>query len=181
MSSKPSSPPAQQRALASSGADELDPQTAMRSIRLMSEAMGAFHALTRVQLRYFDLTPAQFDIIATLGNTEGMNFSQLGQKTLATKGTLTGIVDRMVKMGLVERVPGEQDRRTILVRLTAAGDEMFDRAFPAMLDSVRGLFVAHGYRSADFAELNQAFIRLRQCFEAGQETEADLGRPSSST
>ena len=34
------------------------------------------------------LTHAQFDIIATLGNTPGMSYKELGDKTLITKGTL---------------------------------------------------------------------------------------------
>ena len=34
-----------------------------------------------------------FDIIVTLGNTPGLSFKELGQRTLITKGTLTGVVD----------------------------------------------------------------------------------------
>jgi MarR family 2-MHQ and catechol resistance regulon transcriptional repressor len=50
------------------------------------------------------LTPSQFDIIATLGNTPGMTLQGIGEKTLITKGTLTGVVDRLQEKGLVDRV-----------------------------------------------------------------------------
>lgn len=43
------------------------------------------------------LTSAQFDIIATLGNTEGMTCKDLGEKTFITKGTMTGVLDRLEK------------------------------------------------------------------------------------
>jgi len=36
------------------------------------------------------MTPPQFDIIATLGNTSGMTATVLGEKTLITKGSLPG-------------------------------------------------------------------------------------------
>ena len=32
--------------------------------------------------------------IATLGNTPGMSYKELGDKTLITKGTLTGVIER---------------------------------------------------------------------------------------
>jgi DNA-binding MarR family transcriptional regulator/cytochrome c556 len=73
-------------------------------------------------VRALGLTPAQFDIVATLGNTPGLSFRELGERTLITKGTLTGVVDRLEARGLVERVASDHDRRSVTVRLTAAGD-----------------------------------------------------------
>jgi len=54
-----------------------------------------------VHIRSLGLTPPQFDIVATLGNTPGMSPKELGEKTLITKGTLTGVVDRLEDKGLV--------------------------------------------------------------------------------
>ena len=55
----------------------------------------AFEAYSAAHVRELGLTPPQFDIIATLGNTDGMTATELGEKTLITKGTLTGVVDRL--------------------------------------------------------------------------------------
>ena len=63
----------------------------------------AFESHSAAHIRTLDLTPAQFDLLATLGNTAGMSFKELGEKTLITKGTLTGVVDRMVAKRLVRR------------------------------------------------------------------------------
>ena len=70
-------------------------QPYLRTLRLLAECYHAFERYSAAQVREFGLTPPQFDIIATLGNTEGMSFKQLGEKTLITKGTLTGVVDRL--------------------------------------------------------------------------------------
>lgn len=69
-------------------------------IRVMQElarAYQAFSAYSNAHVRQFDLTPAQFDVIATLGNSQGMTMGDIGEKNLITKGTLTGVVDRLVQ------------------------------------------------------------------------------------
>lgn len=156
----------------------IDPQVILRSIRLMSEAFFAFDAMNRTRLKGFELTPAQFDIIATLGNTCGMTFSELGHKTLITKGTLTGVVDRLVRMGLVERQTGQRDRRTIVVRLTAKGNAMFRRAHPELLSQLSELFEQAGYKRADFAVLDRQFARLRDCFDQRERPESTTTVPA---
>lgn len=45
----------------------------------------------------------------------------LGKKLQITSATMTGILDRLEKMGLVERRPHPDDRRAILVCLTDQG------------------------------------------------------------
>ncbi len=93
-------------------------------------AYQAFFNFSAAHIRSFDLTVPQFDVVATLGNTQGMNFKELGEKTLITKGTLTGVVDRLEAKNLVKRVLGNPDRRTAMVVLTEAGDAFFQKCFP---------------------------------------------------
>jgi len=71
----------------------------LKSIRLLAECMQGFERFSGDFVRQYGLTHAQFDIIATLGNTCGMSYKELGQKTLITKGTLTGVVDRLEQKG----------------------------------------------------------------------------------
>ncbi|MBC7223330.1 MAG: MarR family transcriptional regulator [Anaerolineae bacterium] len=42
--------------------------------------------------------------------------------------TMTGIVDRLVRLGLVERRRSDEDRRSVLVGLTREGEELLRRA-----------------------------------------------------
>ncbi len=78
----------------------------------------------------FGLTVSQADVIFTLGNTEGMTCSEIGERTLITKGTLTGVIDRLVKKGLVKRSRMDHDGRCVRVRLTPRGEKVFNEAFP---------------------------------------------------
>ena len=53
---------------------------------------------------------------------------RLLRETLVTSGTMTNRVDRLAARGLVERLPDPDDRRGVLVRLTAEGKATVDGA-----------------------------------------------------
>ena len=114
-------------------------------LRELSGTYQAFEVYSSAHVRSLGLTPAQFDIVATLGNTPGMTTRELGEKTLITKGTLTGVVDRLVDKKLVRRVALPSDGRCQVVQLTTQGEKLFARIFPAHL--------AHMERA--FAQLSQ--------------------------
>ncbi|MBD1851559.1 MarR family transcriptional regulator [Leptolyngbya sp. FACHB-711] len=99
-------------------------------LRELVRTYQAFSSIDEAQIRTYGLTASQFDVIATLGNTDGMTMSDLAEKTLVTKGTLTGIVDRLEAKQLVRREVPEGDRRCFKVVLTAAGEALFHDIFP---------------------------------------------------
>lgn len=109
-------------------------------LRELAQCYQAFERYSAAHIQSLDLTPAQFDVIATLGNTDGMSFRELGQLTLITKGTLTGVVDRLEAKGLVTRRGCPEDARSTLVSLTRSGAKVFERAFPAHIEHLRGAF-----------------------------------------
>ncbi|MEO8166544.1 MAG: MarR family transcriptional regulator [Betaproteobacteria bacterium] len=109
-------------------------------MRSLAECYQAFEAYAAVHVRKLGLTAAQFDIIATLGNTPGMTCKELAEKTLITKGTLTGVLDRMEARRLVRREASDADRRQIFVALTPLGIRTFERAFPAHIGHLKPAF-----------------------------------------
>ena len=135
-----------------------------RSIRLLAQCYQAFEQLSNADVRSTKLTPSQFDIIATLGNTEGMTFRDLGERTLIAKGTLTGVVDRLEARGLVRRVAQTDDRRCTVVQLTAAGQREFERVFPDHVAHCKQPFAA--YSEQDFAALEHELGKLKANLEA---------------
>ncbi|MGZ3181263.1 MAG: MarR family winged helix-turn-helix transcriptional regulator [Telluria sp.] len=145
----------------------------LKSVRLLAECMQGFERFSGEAIRRCGLTHAQFDILATLGNTPGMNCKELGEKTLITKGTLTGVLDRLEERGLLARAPAAQDKRSLFVRLTPAGEALFADVFPQVIGHGKQLFA--GYSSADFEQLEQQLGRLKQQIDAAnqrQETQA---------
>lgn len=141
----------------------MDPQAFLPTLRELARCYQAFESFSAAHVRLLGLTAAQFDIIATLGNTQGMTFKDLGEKTLITKGTLTGVVDRLEEKRLVRRLPSGRDRRSMVVALTASGNRLFERIFPEHLAHMRTAF--DHLSPLQLHQTEQALLRLRQAFE----------------
>src|SRR6266571_8702316 len=105
----------------------------MQVLRPLVETYFAFIRRDDPHIRSLGLTPSQFDVIATLGDTEGMTCSELSANTLVTKGTLTGVLDRLVSKGLIRRDAMKGDRRCTKISLTVKGDALFRKTFAAHL------------------------------------------------
>ncbi len=118
-----------------------------------------------------DLTLPQFDVIITLGNTPGMPFKKLGEETLITKGTLTGVISRLEDKGLVQRVASETDGRSQIIRLTEAGNALFERTFPEHLLYINQLF--NNYSPEDITVLEAVLVRLRKAIIAARSDECE--------
>ncbi|WP_420406346.1 MarR family winged helix-turn-helix transcriptional regulator [Nisaea sp.] len=74
----------------------------------------------------YDLTLPRFEILAMLQRSEtGLRMTDLSSQLMVSNGNVTGIVDRLVEDGLVERVPVPGDKRASLVRLTYKGEAVF--------------------------------------------------------
>jgi len=74
----------------------------------------------------FDITLPRFDLMAQLDKTPGgMKLGELSQRLMVSNGNITGLVDRLLVQGLLDRQPAPNDRRAHLVRLTAEGRRSF--------------------------------------------------------
>lgn len=136
----------------------------MKVLRPLVETYFAFIRKDDPHIRSLGLTPSQFDVIATLGDTKGMTCRELSEKTLVTKGTLTGVLDRLAKKGLIERVPSREDRRCITIRLTSKGEARFRDVFPAHIDYMKPHF-ERALTAAEANRLRELLLRLKESFE----------------
>ena len=83
----------------------------------------------------FDLEDWMYDVLATLrrsGEPYTLTPTDLVRQAMVTTGAVTNRIDRLEARGLVERVPGT-DRRTVPVRLTAAGLALVDEVVASHL------------------------------------------------
>jgi DNA-binding MarR family transcriptional regulator len=90
----------------------------------------------------YDLSLAQVDVLTALARAENASLtcSEIAEQTLITKGGITGILDRLEARGLVKRTASPHDRRSVVVRLSAKGNEFFRKFYPELARSSRTLF-----------------------------------------
>ncbi len=108
----------------------------MNNLTLIKELVRAYQAFethSSSHIRQLGLTPVRFDVIATLGNQPPMSYKQLGEKTLISKSSLTGVVDRMIEKGLIVTLDHPDDARSLLLKLTPKGQRVFEKVFPEHL------------------------------------------------
>lgn len=134
-------------------------------LALVRELVWAYQAFSRADsegLRQYKLTQPQADVVFTLGNTEGLTFKEIGEMTLITKGTLTGIIDRLEQKTLVKRVQGSEDRRCTRVVLTKKGNQVFRDVFPKHVAYMKSHF--DQLNSNEILTIERSLRKLRQIF-----------------
>lgn len=93
--------------------------------------------LSKEEATRHGVTPTQLSVLKLLAEIGDLSLGTLSKEIKAHNSTVTGIVDRMEAAGLVERARSDEDRRVWIIRLTAAGKKVADRARVSPWDLLR--------------------------------------------
>jgi DNA-binding MarR family transcriptional regulator len=137
----------------------------LKVLRPLVEAYLAFSRIDNRHIRSLCLTPSQFDVIVTLGDTTGLTCSQLSSQTLVTKGTLTGVLDRLARKGLIRRESVAGDKRRTKIRLTEKGRTLFQKVFSAHIAFIRPFF-ERALTQQEVETARGLLLRMRDSFQA---------------
>ena len=144
---------------------------------------GLFTRLARVALHLsrlqeesiegLDLSYSDYTVLNTLrrfGEDGGLPVVRLSRLVLRPIGSMTLILDRLEKAGLVDRRPDPRDRRAVLIVLTEDGARVSRRGADAY-DAIQAR-VLEGVEGPDLERIDQAVRRLLETLEAdaGAET-----------
>jgi MarR family transcriptional regulator, 2-MHQ and catechol-resistance regulon repressor len=132
---------------------------------LLWKAARGVEAHSTRSIARFEMVPTDFGVLEALLHKGPLTVKQLGEKVLLTSGSMTAAVDRLESRELVTRCDDARDRRARIIRLTAAGQELIERAFAehsaAMEEAVRG------FSKEDRAALLPLLRRLGRVAEGG--------------
>jgi len=121
-------------------------------IKLLKQVMNAMRQSMEHEFREMHLTGPQGMLMGILAHSEEMKISDLSEKLGLSNSTVSGIIDRLEKQGLVERTRSEEDRRVVYVKVSSEYkksvqarhneferkfDTMMSRATPEELDTIR--------------------------------------------
>ena len=125
-----------------------------RAIDLYSSRLAQDHGLTAPQLV----------VLGELSRAEEITAGQLAKNVSLGNATVTGILDRLSKRGLIERRRAEQDKRRVLVKLTDLGVGTLENA-PSLLQD---RFVTEFEKLADWEQtlLLSSLQRVASMMEA---------------
>ena len=80
--------------------------------------------VTKELARRVQLTGPQLTVVKILEGIGDLSLSELSDKIRAQNSTVTGIIDRMEREGLVQRQRSTEDRRVVHIRLTDKGEKL---------------------------------------------------------
>ena len=100
--------------------------------KLMQRAHSAiFRASDHALRKSFGLTASQQGVLFLLGARDGAPISEIADQLQMGKSSLTGLIDRMEALGLVERRQSEDDGRRFHVFIAPAGRALVEATLPA--------------------------------------------------
>jgi MarR family transcriptional regulator for hemolysin len=142
------------------------------------ELIRTFGLVERVMEPYFarfGITGAQWGVLRNLHRAEaegkrGLRLTDLGERLLVRPPTVTGVVERLCRAGLVEKEEAASDRRARQVSLSVAGRRLVGQVLRVHAQQISGVMA--GLEAADQAELYRLLEKLgrhlRMKLEAGR-------------
>jgi DNA-binding MarR family transcriptional regulator len=119
----------------------------------------------------FDVTLPRFDLMAQLDKAPtGMTLGELSQRMMVSNGNVTGLAERLVEQGLLDRRASPTDRRAQLVSLTAEGRRVFRTMARTHEDWIADIFA--GLTGDDIETLMQLLAKTK-----GSARKATGGKP----
>lgn len=115
------------------------PHVDVSPMQVLSRVSRLAHHLDQARKTAFaahELDPWEFDVLSALrrsGAPYELSPGRLVAETFVTSGTMTNRIDRLTERGLVQRRPDPEDRRGVLVQITADGRSRVDAAVAELL------------------------------------------------
>ena len=101
------------------------------SINVARTGSQLFTELARRRRPYADISVAAFQVLAIIeGEGRPLPPSVVAERMVTTTGTMTSLIDTLVRRGLVRRLPHPDDRRMLLIDITDAGRDVVDVVLP---------------------------------------------------
>lgn len=128
--------------------------------RELSARTVMFHSAVAEKLGLSITEHKALDILSRGGTTTA---GQLAKATGLTTGAITGMVDRLEKMGFVRRVPDPDDRRKIRVEAVTEKYEAMAGVFASLEQAVNELLSS--YTDAELMVIHDFMARLPELLE----------------
>ncbi len=118
--------------------------------------------------RRYGLTGAQTAVLREIHNNGPLSSADLSRKLFVTPSNVTGVIDRLVKKELVERIPRTRDRRVVRIHMTQKGRAVVEiLPEPTERKLLTGLSQMD---TADLERLSETARRLLDVIDAGPDS-----------
>ncbi|MBP6602721.1 MAG: MarR family transcriptional regulator [Verrucomicrobiales bacterium] len=112
------------------------------------------------ELNKGNISYAQFFLLGYLANDDFLTMTDISKKMGHSTAAATGLVDRLEKLGYVQRLHAADDRRKVMVQITRKGIEMVGRLRNLIADSISEVMAAQ--ESGVTEDIQPIYAQLRE-------------------
>ena len=94
---------------------------------ILSNTQNAVYNYFKRKLQEYDATPSQYELLRCLWKQDGLTPSQLAQAMHLDTSSITGILGRLEKKNLIDRVYSQEDRRSVSIYLREEGKQLWNQ------------------------------------------------------
>lgn len=117
--------------------------------------------LGRALEQHCGISHTTFEVLLRISRAEGgqVSMSALAQQVALTSGGITRLLDRLIQLGLVQRVPCPTDRRVYFAALTSEGERVLQQAKRVHAKNLKRVFAT--FTPTELTALDGLLDRLR--------------------
>lgn len=125
---------------------------------LLGKAYQQVSQAAKQRLAPYGVTPVQFALLNLLWAEDGLSGADLSARLQLDSATITGVIDRLAQIELIERRPDPHDRRVNRIHLTVRGGSL-QAPLSQAIEQLNAEFFGK-FSSADAARLQAMLAHL---------------------
>ncbi|WP_214817980.1 MarR family transcriptional regulator [Exiguobacterium sp. s131] len=107
---------------------------------VLARTMDAISDRVKEDLRRHQLNSTEFGVLSVLYKRGDTPLQQIGDQILITSGSVTYVIDKLEKRGLIERIACPSDRRVTYASLTDDGKALMDVVYPQHIEIFKDIY-----------------------------------------
>ena len=159
------------------------PASSEAAFRSLIKTLGLLKRVMEPHFARFGISGSQWSVLRTLHRSEvdghpALRQTDLGDRLVVRPASVTGVVDRLQRMGLVDRAASATDHRAKIVSLTESGRDLVARVLQHHPAQMRR--VLDGLNDPEQGHLQRLLDRLSSHLETLADADAEDDAPESS-
>ncbi|KKK34340.1 hypothetical protein WQ57_23240 [Mesobacillus campisalis] len=118
----------------------MNKELSLKSYVVFMKAAKSVQERSKRDIESYGINPTEFMVLEVLYHKGKQTIQQKGQKILMTSGSMTYVIDKLEKKGLIKRESCPDDRRATHVVITDKGISFMDEIFPKHENVIEQIF-----------------------------------------
>ncbi|HAM81902.1 MarR family winged helix-turn-helix transcriptional regulator [Ornithinibacillus bavariensis] len=112
----------------------------LKAFIVLMKASKSVQELIKKDISNYGMRTSDFEILEVLYHKGKLTVREVSEAVLINTGSITYVIDKLEKKGLIERNNCKDDRRVVYIQITAEGRKLMDDIFPQHQKVIEALF-----------------------------------------